>query len=136
MRLAHPDTYLSYMNPTPWRVLVIEDDDLDCRYLTKVLAFYGIEVVTVNNGTEGLHQAQTLLPTLVFTNLQMSPMDGWEFLTRMRRTPATAAIPVVALTAEHDFRLPQRALRHGFNAFIEKPICPPAVMEWVCRLVA
>lgn len=136
MCLAHPDTYLSYMNPTPWRVLVIDDDDLDRRYLTKVLSFYGIEVVTVNNGTEGLRQVLTFPPMLVFIDLQMSPMDGWEFLARMRCTPVTAGIPVIALTAEHDFRLPQRALCHGFNAFIEKPIRPPTVMEWVCRLVA
>jgi two-component system, chemotaxis family, chemotaxis protein CheY len=78
-------------------VLVVEDDD-DCReILFSLLCSEGYRVETAASGTEALDALARMNkpPRLVFLDMVMPGMNGFEFLHAMRRAPSLAAIPVV-----------------------------------------
>lgn len=122
---ASPAVFLFSSPPPRWSAPVIEDDDLDRPYVTKVLSFYGIQGLAAERASDGLQALAHFRPRLILTDLRMLRMDGWEVPGRIRRCPATSDIPVVALSPEHTLRLLPRGLHHSFNDFLEKPV-PPA----------
>lgn len=84
------------------RILVV-DDDCDLReILGMALEDEGYEVLLARDGAEALRQLReaTEPPELIFLDLRMPVMNGWEFLEEQRRDPKIAAVPVVIITAD------------------------------------
>src|SRR5678815_4915391 len=86
----------------PSRVLIVEDEP-DIRDL---LAFHlgrdGYQVATAATGAEALRQAARERPDLIVLDLMLPEIDGREVCRRVRQDPATAAVPVIMLTAKGD----------------------------------
>lgn len=82
------------------RVLLIEDAEEVRLLLELVLASDGFEVSAAGDGPAGLAAAREQAPDVVLLDVQLPGLDGPEVLRELRRTPATAAVPVVFLTAE------------------------------------
>ncbi len=81
-------------------VLIIDDDEMD-RYLFKsYMAGSGYVVVEAAGGSEGLACAEREQPSIIFLDLMMPGMDGFETLARLKASPATAHIPVVMLSCK------------------------------------
>jgi CheY-like chemotaxis protein len=119
-----------------WKVVIVDDTEDDQIYLAHVLRYYGIEVYVVAGGADCLTLLQTLHPTLILSDLMMPGMDGWELLNHIRLNPATLDIPVVALTADDSTVMSDRAYRHGFNAYIGKPVRHRDLVERLKALLA
>ncbi|MBV8304733.1 MAG: response regulator, partial [Acidimicrobiia bacterium] len=84
---------------TEGRVLVIDDED-DIRELCRVnLEFEGFQVLDASDGPAGLAAAARHHPDVIFLDLMMPEMDGWDVLRHLKEDDATAQIPVVMLTA-------------------------------------
>jgi CheY-like chemotaxis protein/two-component sensor histidine kinase len=93
-------------------VLIVEDDPVNRDLLRNLLQREELTVSTANNGREALLIMQTKLPDIIFLDLLMPVMDGFQFLAEMQRNPAWMGIPVVTLTAV-DLTKEQKDQLHG-----------------------
>jgi len=103
-------------------VLVVEDNDLNMELITDVLELGGFEVLRAQDGPAGVEAAAANSPDLVLMDLQLPGMDGLEATRRLKADPATASIPVIALTAHAMASDRQCALAAGCDDFETKPI--------------
>jgi CheY-like chemotaxis protein len=105
---------------TPPLILVVDDNDLNRKLACDVLRASGLDTIEAARGEEAIALAREQLPELVLLDIRLPDLDGTEALRRLRADPATAHIPVVALTALRDARGPLREA--GFDDCLEKPI--------------
>src|SRR5207302_2144096 len=118
---------------TQGRVLVVDDED-DIRELCRVnLEFEGFEVLDAANGPTGLEQAVRHRLDVIFLDLMMPEMDGWEVLRRLKEDDATADIPVVLLTARTGEDDQMRGWEEGILEFVSKPFNPLSLVELAKR---
>jgi CheY-like chemotaxis protein len=103
-------------------ILVVEDNERNLKLLRDVLEYAGYDVHTARTAEDGITLAVNEPPDLVLMDLQLPGIDGMEALRRLRESPRTADIPVVAVTAQAMKQDRERALRAGFDGYVEKPI--------------
>lgn len=108
------------MNAT--RVLVVEDNERNLKLVRDVLQYAGYEIIEARTGEEGVELAQSRSPDVILMDLQLPDIDGMEALRRVRKSPVTADVPVVAVTAfaMQDDRA--RVFDAGFDGYLEKPL--------------
>ena len=113
------------------RVLVVEDEP-DIRDL---LAFHlereGFQVTRATTGPEALRQLRVAPPDLVILDLMLPEMDGLEVCRRLRADPATAALPVIMLTAKGDEVDRVVGLEMGADDYVVKPFSPKEMLARV-----
>jgi len=103
-------------------ILVVEDNERNLKLLRDVLEYAGYQVRAAQTAEDGISSAISDPPDLVLMDLQLPGIDGFEALRLLRESPRTAAVPVVAVTAQAMKQDRERVLRAGFNGYIEKPI--------------
>jgi PAS domain S-box-containing protein len=105
------------------RVLVIEDDASTRELLAVALGKQGFETLTAPDGESGLLLADQQQPGVILLDLRLPGIDGFGVLQRLKRSPATAAIPVIAVTGSEGLWLGARArvLSLGAADFVSKP---------------
>jgi two-component system cell cycle response regulator DivK len=122
---------------TEARILVVEDNDRNLKLVRDVLVFAGFEVLEAQTGEQGVAIAETTLPDLVLMDLQLPGIDGAEALRRLRDNPATAELPVVAVTAFAMKEDGERTRQAGFDGYITKPLSvrslPDQVRNYLTR---
>ena len=79
--------------------LVVDDSTVNRRILAGLLESAGVSVITAAGGIEAIELARAHRPAVVFMDLKMDDLDGLEATRRLARDPATATIPVIAVTA-------------------------------------
>jgi two-component system cell cycle response regulator DivK len=107
---------------TPARVLVVEDNAKNLKLLRDVLDHSGYRVVATTTGEDGARLAGEVVPDLILMDLQLPGIDGTEALRRIRSTAQGASIPVLAVTAYATDADRGRALDHGFDGYVQKPL--------------
>ena len=118
---------------TAGRVLVVDDED-DIRELCRVnLEFEGFDVIDARDGRTALDCAARQRPDVIFLDLMMPEMDGWEVLRRLKEDDATAHIPVVMLTARTGEEDQMRGWQEGILEYVSKPFNPLSLVEWAKR---
>jgi two-component system cell cycle response regulator DivK len=105
---------------TPLVVLIVDDDARNRKLARDVLGLAGFETLEAAGGEDAIALAREQLPDLVLMDIRLPDLDGSEALRRLKAEPATANIPVVALTAVAGAR--EALLEAGFAGYIEKPI--------------
>jgi signal transduction histidine kinase len=101
-------------------VLYIEDDPKARVLLSKALS-REFEVLTAQNGLEGLNTLQRRIPDIVLTDINLPDLSG-EIVASRIRAIAGANIPIVAVTAHTDRQWKEKALTAGCIGFITKPV--------------
>jgi len=104
------------------RVLVVEDNEKNMKLFRDVLQASGYETLEATTGEEAIDLACASGPALVLMDVQLPGMDGIEALARLRGDERTAAIPVLALTAQAMRGDRERVLVAGFDGYISKPV--------------
>ena len=120
---------------SPRTVLVIEDNQLNLKLVRDVLQHAGFSVVAAPTGEEGVSIATEQPPDLVLMDLQLPGITGTEALGRLRSHPSSRGVPVVAVTAFAMRADRERALKAGFDGFVEKPISTRALPMQVERFI-
>jgi two-component system cell cycle response regulator DivK len=87
-----------------------------------VLRLAGFETLEAASGAEALALAAEHLPDVVLMDIRLPDMDGTEVTRRLKSAPATAAIPVIALTSLAMKGDREWFLTAGFDGYLEKPI--------------
>jgi len=107
------------------RILVIEDDpDIALSLRMKLERDGGFAVETVDDGSAGMRSAIDHPPDLVLLDVNLPGMDGFEVCRHLRKNPATAATPVIMLTARIDETDRISGLDLGADDYITKPFSP------------
>ena len=102
------------------RVLVVEDDPALREIYAGALRGFGHEVRTASDGAAAFDAlANGWQPCVVFLDLRMPGMDGWEFSRRLRADERYGAVRVVVVAAH--FRIDQEAAEIGADAWLQKP---------------
>jgi two-component system, cell cycle response regulator DivK len=106
------------------RILVVEDNLDNRRILVYRLKRIGeFEIIEASNGEEALSVVQTPPPPdLIFMDLKMPVIDGWEATKRIRALEVGRTIPIIALTAQAMAGDEQKALAAGCDDYLAKPI--------------
>jgi two-component system cell cycle response regulator DivK len=117
------------------RILLVEDNEMNRDMLSRRLIRRGYEVILAEDGQEGLEAARSQSPDLILMDMSLPVMDGWETTRRLKDAPATARIPVVALTAHALSDDREKAARAGCDAYETKPVEFPQLLETIERLL-
>jgi two-component system cell cycle response regulator DivK len=115
-------------------ILVVEDNPRNLRLARDLLQLHGFHTLEATTGTEALALARSHALRLILLDIQLPDLDGPSVLAQLRADPATARIPVVALTAFAMHGDRERFLNVGFDGYISKPIEVKTFAELVRRL--
>ena len=120
-----------------WRFLLAEDSLVGQKLVCALLERGGHQVVVVGNGKDAVAAAQAQRFDLVFMDIQMPEMDGWEATARIRAAEkgTGAHVPIVAMTAHAMKGDRQRCLEAGMDEYLAKPIRPKRLFEVVHGLL-
>jgi CheY-like chemotaxis protein len=116
-------------------VLLVEDDPHDRHIYGRTLWYNGFDVVEGSDGAEALLLAREHGPDVILVDLLLPVLNGIEVCRRLKADPATADIPVIALTARSELEFGLLARDAGCMRYLEKPIGPLKVMEAVEAVV-
>ena len=111
------------------KILIVEDNDLNLDMLSRRLTRKGYEIVSARDGLAGVEAASAEAPDLILMDMSLPIMDGWEATRTLKSAPATAGIPVIALTAHAMASDREKALAAGCDDFYTKPIELPGLLE-------
>ncbi|HET8901864.1 MAG TPA: response regulator [Holophagaceae bacterium] len=104
------------------RLLLVEDNELNSDALGRLLARRGFTVLHAPDGPAALEMAERDWPDLVLLDIGLPGMDGHEVARELRRRPATAKVPIIALTAHATAADRAAALESGCDDFEVKPV--------------
>jgi CheY-like chemotaxis protein len=115
-------------------VLIVEDVALNRDLLVQLLEDR-YRVVLAEDGQAALKQAAKAKPDLILMDLSLPEVDGWEATRRLKASPETAAIPVIALTAHAMQGDEERARACGCDDYLTKPIDEDQLFATLARLL-
>ena len=114
-------------------ILIIEDNENNLKLVRDVLQIKGHTTLEAGTAEDGLKIAFERKPALVLMDIQLPGMSGIDALKALRADPATAAIPVVAITASVMKEARRDIVSAGFNDLIEKPLKLKTLLDTVQR---
>ncbi len=124
------------MSDDPRTVLVADDDEDILQLVSFRLERAGYTVVTAADGQQALAAAREHRPDLAVLDVMMPGLNGYEVTRELRADPATAAIPVILLTA----RVQEADVSRGFDAgaddYLRKPFSPQELRSRVQAILA
>jgi len=103
------------------KILIIEDDDLVRDGVVELLSEEGFEMLSANNGLDGLKLAQKMIPDLIICDIMMPGLNGFQVLDYLQQDQETAVIPFIFLTAKSDRSDFRYSMQLGADDFITKP---------------
>ncbi|HSE38105.1 MAG TPA: response regulator [Blastocatellia bacterium] len=112
------------------KVLVVEDHHDTSFLLCRLLKMQGYEVEHAIDGMVGFSAAESSVPDLIVTDIQMPRMDGIEMIKRIRESDAGRKIPIIVMSAYGQRRISD-ALAAGADGVVEKPIDLDVFLETV-----
>ena len=104
------------------RILVVDDNVLNCELLDAMLSPQGYQVEQATSGAEALALAERMRPDMILLDVSMPEMDGFEVARRLRERESTRLIPIVMVTALGDLEHRLRGLESGADDYLAKPI--------------
>jgi CheY-like chemotaxis protein len=116
------------------RVLVVDDDEVIRRLIAVNLQLEGFEVATAVDGQDCLDKVAAVEPDVITLDVMMPRLDGWETAVQLRKSPETAHIKVVLITARAQEEDKTRGGRVGADAYLTKPFDPNEMIRVVREL--
>jgi CheY-like chemotaxis protein len=117
------------------KILLVEDNEMNRDMLSRRLIRKGYEVVMALDGREAVEMASAESPDLIVMDMSLPVIDGWEATRRVKATPATRAIPVIALTAHAMAGDREKAIEAGCDDYDTKPIDLPRLLGKISTLL-
>ena len=116
-------------------VLLVEDNEDNRNVYSLLLRHLGYEVVEAADGEAAIEAVIQRKPQLVLLDISIPKIDGWTVARMLKGAPATANIPLVAVTAHAFQRDRALAVEIGFDEYLPKPVEPRDVLKCVERLI-
>lgn len=112
-------------------LLIVDDNPENLKLILMILATGGYELVTAADAPQALRAIEARMPDLILLDLQLPGMDGLELTRRLRATPATQNVPIVAVTAYAMKGDETKARDAGCDGYLVKPIDKRLLRETV-----
>ena len=103
-------------------ILIVEDNDKNLKLVRDVLQVKGFSTLEAGTAEDGIRLARASKPDLILMDIHLPGMSGIEALKVLRAEAATAAIPVIAVTASVMQQDRKQITEAGFDAYVGKPI--------------
>lgn len=104
------------------RVLVVDDDEDSRRLLAYLLERKGYSVVLADGGPAAISALDQAEVDVVVLDVMMPVMDGFAVCRELKKSPSTASIPVILLTARDDMETRATGMKLGVSDFLAKPV--------------
>lgn len=118
------------------KILIIDDDVDTLRLVGLMLQRQGYQIIAASNGSQGLAKALEERPNLILLDVMMPDMDGYEVTRRLRKNPATVAIPILMFTAKSQLDDKVSGFEVGADDYLTKPTHPTELQSHVKALLA
>ena len=112
-------------------VLIVEDNERNLKLVRDVLQVKGYSTIEAGTAEDGIKLASEKKPDLILMDIQLPGMNGIDALKVLRKDPATAKIPVVAVTASVMQQDRKQITEAGFDGYVGKPINVKEFLEAV-----
>jgi CheY-like chemotaxis protein len=119
-----------------FKILYIEDHPAQRDIMAQMLELSGYEVAVACDGIDGVERALSWHPDLILMDLRMPRMDGFEAIKELRKDPATADIPIIAISAWASAKHKERAIEAGANEHFTKPVDLSRLLETINRFLS
>jgi two-component system chemotaxis response regulator CheY len=110
-------------------ILIVDDSEFVRSYHSYILEEANFQVVTAVDGSDGLEKLYTNSCDLVLSDINMSNMDGYEFIRRVRADKKYSALPIIIVSTESEARDKMKGFEAGANLYIVKPSSPEIMVE-------
>jgi CheY-like chemotaxis protein len=117
------------------KILLVEDNEMNRDMLSRRLIRKGYEVVMALDGRQAVEMAAGENPDLILMDMSLPVVDGWEATRQVKSTPATRAIPVIALTAHAMAGDREKAIEAGCDDYDTKPIDLPRLLGKIASVL-
>jgi len=104
------------------KILIVEDNLLNMELILDLLELYGHNVTEAEDGIKALEHLAENKFDIILLDMQLPKMDGLEVLERIKKNPATADIPVIAVTAHAMKGSEEHFIEMGCVDYVSKPI--------------
>lgn len=111
------------------KILIVDDSPAELADLCSILGRNGFDALTASTGAEAVQMAAAEHPRLIFMDLVMPDMDGYEACRQLKSNLATRTIPVVFMSTRHQKADQMWARMQGGKALIAKPCAAQQVIE-------
>jgi CheY-like chemotaxis protein len=115
------------------RVLIIDDNEDAASLLSMIVTAYGHETEVANTGRHGLQIAQAFQPDIVFLDIGMPEMSGYEVAIALRQLPALQNVYIAAVTGWNDAGTRARVISSGFDLHLTKPAAVESILDVLVR---
>lgn len=116
------------------KILVVEDHEPNRALLLQLLAD-SFNLDEAPDGAEALRRIHAAPPDLILLDLSLPILDGWTLASRLKSSAATAAIPIVAITAHAMAGDRERALSAGCDEYLTKPVAEDTLFDAITRIL-
>lgn len=116
------------------KALVVDDSAADLANIKSILTDAGCIVITATNGAEAIAKASAESPTIIFLDVVMPDMDGFEACRQLTANPATKAIPVVFVTSKGQKTDKVWGELQGAKGFVTKPYTADQIIDQLKKL--
>jgi|SRR5450830_239657 len=111
-------------------LLYIEDNLSNLKLVEQIIGrLPGLHLLTAVNGNDGIAIARSAMPEIIFTDINLPDINGFEIIKILRTEPSTANIPVLAISANAMPDDIASGIKAGFFRYITKPIKIEDFME-------
>ena len=116
-------------------ILIVEDNDKNRKLMRDVLQFNGYRIAETETGEDGVRLARELHPDLILMDIQLPGISGITAFRQIRDDPATATIPVIAVTASAMTQDRKTIMAAGFEGYQSKPLNVNGFIEAVRQML-
>ncbi|HEV2978725.1 MAG TPA: response regulator [Casimicrobiaceae bacterium] len=116
-------------------ILIVEDNDKNLKLVRDVLQVKGYSTLEAGTAEDGIRLARERRPDLILMDIHLPGISGLEALKLLRADAATAAMPVIAVTASVMQQDRKQITEAGFDAYVGKPINIKEFLDAVHRVL-
>ena len=117
-------------------ILIVDDSEFVRNYHSYILEQAEFQVITAVDGSDGLEKLYTNSCDLVLTDINMSNMDGYEFIRRVRADGKFNSLPIIIVSTESEGKDKMKGFEAGANLYIVKPSSPEMMVENIRMVLA
>jgi two-component system, chemotaxis family, chemotaxis protein CheY len=117
-------------------ILIVDDSEFVRNYHSYILEQADFQVITAVDGSDGLEKLYTNNCDLVLTDINMSNMDGYEFIRRVRADGKYGSLPIIIVSTESEGKDKMKGFDAGANLYLVKPSAPEMMVENIRMILA
>ncbi|MBE0391860.1 PAS domain S-box protein [Flavobacterium sp. PL002] len=119
------------------KIMLVEDNKINMLLLKTIIKNVMPEaaIFEVFNGSEAVVQFESILPDIIFMDIQMPIMNGFEATKAIRKLNNGAEIPIIAITASAELEIKEKCVEAGMNDYISKPIIKKIIEETIAKWI-